>query len=65
MQRDPTSETPFNLTFGTKAVIPMEIGLSSPWVKNFNKDSNSERLRAKLDLLEEVQEWAAIRMATY
>ena len=27
--RVPTGETPFRLTFGTKVVIPMEVGLMS------------------------------------
>ena len=35
--RVPTRETPFRLTFGTKAVIPMEVGLTNIRVKAYEK----------------------------
>lgn len=46
-------ETPFNLTFETKEVTPLEIGILSSKVEGFDKNSNLEQLRANLDLLEE------------
>lgn len=57
-------ETPFNLAFGTEAVIPLEIGCLSLRVESFDEGNNSERLKANLDLLEEVHEHAIVRMAT-
>ena len=33
--RVPTRETPFRLTFGTEAVIPVEVGLTSFQVKTY------------------------------
>lgn len=48
-------ETLFNLTFGTKAVIPLEVGLPSSQIEAYDKWCNSKDLRVNLDLLEEVQ----------
>ena len=35
--RVPTGETPFRLTFGTKAVIPVEVGLTNIRVKAYEE----------------------------
>ena len=64
-QKTPTGETPFKLSFGTEAVISMEIGLPSFRVKNYDDEANVERLHANLDLLKEVREKIRIRMAVY
>ena len=53
-QRVSTGETPFNHFFETEAIIPIEIGLPSLWVENYNDQDNARILRANLDLLEEV-----------
>ncbi|XP_038986795.1 uncharacterized protein LOC120112114 [Phoenix dactylifera] len=63
--RVPTGETPFNLTYGTEAVIPLEIGLPSSRVEHFDASSSSSQLRNNLDLVEEVREAARVRMAKY
>lgn len=63
--RTPTIETPFNLTFGTKAVILMEIGLTSFKATMFNESKNDEELKVNLDLLDEVREKAYTKMARY
>ena len=60
-----TTETPFNLTFGTKAVILMEIGLTSFKATMFNESKNDEELKVNLDLLDEVREKAYTKMARY
>lgn len=65
MQRIPIYETPFNLTFRIEAMILLELGFPSLQVESFNEDSNSKYLRVNLDLLEEVQERATLRMETY
>ena len=64
-QRLPTGETPFVLTFGTEVVILIELKLSSVRVVAFDEQRNSRDLKANLDLLEENQETAQVRMATY
>ena len=38
--RTPTGETPFRLAYGNEAVIPVEVGLTSYQVENYNKDKN-------------------------
>ncbi|RDX80199.1 Tf2-6, partial [Mucuna pruriens] len=56
-----TNETPFCLTFGIEAMIPVEIGEPSPRAALFEPSENEEELRANLDLLQEVREIAHIR----
>ncbi|XP_077251850.1 uncharacterized protein LOC143891085 [Tasmannia lanceolata] len=63
--RTPTGESPFNLSFGIEAVIPVDIGTPSPRVTSFNEQLNSNGLRANLDLLEEIREESRIRVAAY
>ncbi|XP_077215668.1 uncharacterized protein LOC143850295 [Tasmannia lanceolata] len=63
--RTPTGESPFNLSFGTEAVIPVDIGTPSPRITSFNEQLNSDGLRANLDLLEEIREESRIRVAAY
>ncbi|XP_012850074.1 PREDICTED: uncharacterized protein LOC105969843 [Erythranthe guttata] len=60
--KEATGETPFSLVHGSEAVIPLEVGIPSRRVKNFSEVDNGERLRADLDLAEELREQAAIRM---
>ena len=38
----PTGETPFNLTYGTKAVIPVKVGLTSLKREFFYEQSNDD-----------------------
>ncbi|XP_077230114.1 uncharacterized protein LOC143863309 [Tasmannia lanceolata] len=63
--RTPTGESPFNLSFGTEAVISVDIGTPSPRITSFNEQLNSDGLRANLDLLEEIWEESRIRVAAY
>ena len=35
--RVPIGKTPFRLRFGTKAVIPMEVGLTIIWIKAYEE----------------------------
>ncbi|XP_077230221.1 uncharacterized protein LOC143863440 [Tasmannia lanceolata] len=60
-----TRESPFNLFFETEAVIPVDVGVSSPRVINFNEQFNGDGLRANLDLLEKAREESRIRVAPY
>uniref|UniRef100_A0A2N9FFZ0 Uncharacterized protein n=1 Tax=Fagus sylvatica TaxID=28930 RepID=A0A2N9FFZ0_FAGSY len=63
--RTPTKETPFKLTFGTKAVIPVEIGLTTLRTTFHKEEENEGQLRLSLDLLDETREKAAQRIALY
>ncbi|XP_077237289.1 uncharacterized protein LOC143878961 [Tasmannia lanceolata] len=63
--RTPTGESPFNLSFGTEAVIPVNVGTPSARISNFNEQLNGDGLRANLDLLEEAREESRIRVAAY
>ena len=56
MRKSATQETPFTLTFGIKAVAPVEIGLKSPRIELASVENNDEALRLNLDLLEEKRE---------
>ncbi|XP_076883453.1 uncharacterized protein LOC143532225 [Bidens hawaiensis] len=57
------AETPFSLTYGTKAMIPAEVGVPSPRI-TLPKDNEAER-RLDLMLLEKRRELAAIREQNY
>ena len=61
----PTGETPFRLTFDTKAVISVKVGLTSFWVKNYEDQKNQQELNSNLDLINEVREEAMKRMAKH
>ena len=63
--RTPTGETPFRLTYGTEAVIPVEVGVTSTRRATFNKDGNDNKLRLNLDCLNEVRDKAYSRMVKY
>ena len=63
--RTPTGETPFQLAYGSEAVIPAEVGLTSYRVENYDKDKNEEAMRLQLDLMDEVRAVAKQRLARY
>ena len=54
--RTPTGETPFRLTYGTEAVIPAEVGVTSVRRGTFNEECNKDKLRLNLDCLNEVRD---------
>nr|GEX32196.1 reverse transcriptase domain-containing protein [Tanacetum cinerariifolium] len=55
--------TSFSLTYGTKAVIPIEIWMPSLRCATINQVVNNEALLVNLDVLKEEQEKAAIQEA--
>ena len=63
--RTPTGETPFRLTYGTEAVIPVEVGVTSTRWAAFCEEGNDDELRINLDCLDEVRENASSRMEKY
>ncbi|XP_075636856.1 uncharacterized protein LOC142609115 [Castanea sativa] len=63
--RTPTGETPFRLTYGTEAVIPVEVGTTSIRREMFHEESNDDQLHVNLDCLDEVREKASDKMTKY
>ena len=65
MARTPTGETPFQLTYGSEAFIPAEVGLTSYRVHNHDENKNDEAMRLQLDLVDEIRVVAEQRLARY
>ena len=63
--RTPTGETPFRLTYGTEAVILIEVGVTSTRRAAFSEEGNDDKLRINLDCLDEVREKASNKMEKY
>ena len=63
--RTPTRETPFRLTYGSEAVIPAEVRLTSYKVGNHDERKNNEAICLQLDLLDEVRATAEQRLTRY
>ncbi|XP_075655021.1 uncharacterized protein LOC142625215 [Castanea sativa] len=60
-----TGETLFRLTYGTEAVIPVKVGITSMRREMFHEESNDEQIRVNLDCLDEVREKASEKMMKY
>jgi len=58
-----TKETPYSLTYGTDAMIPVEIGEPSLRQQNYEEATNAHCLASNLDLLPEHREHAKIQEA--
>jgi hypothetical protein len=63
--RTPTGEIPFRLTFGTEAVIPVEIGLTSFRTNEYDEGNNDSQLCLNLDLLDEAHNQAKAKTRAY
>nr|GEV21487.1 reverse transcriptase domain-containing protein [Tanacetum cinerariifolium] len=63
MIKSDNGDTPFSLTYGTKAVIPAEIGMPTLRTTEVDLVRNNEALKINLDLLEERREEGEIRKA--
>ncbi|CAL1400208.1 unnamed protein product [Linum trigynum] len=57
-----TGETPFALTYGSEAVIPVEVNTPSYRVGQYDPSSNGTARIDELDMADEVREAAAIRL---
>ena len=53
-------ETPFSMTYGAEAVIPLETGFPTLRTSSFNPSDNDEHLKKNLDLIEEKRENAMV-----
>ena len=58
-------ETPFSMTYGTEAVIPLENGFPTMRTRTFTSDGNDELLKKNLDLVKERRENAMVQLAYY
>ncbi|GJR43550.1 reverse transcriptase domain-containing protein [Tanacetum coccineum] len=63
MIKSSNRDTPFSLTYGTKAIIPVEIGMPTLRTAEVDLVQSNKALEINLDLLEERREQAAIREA--
>ena len=63
--RTPTGETPFKFTYGTEAVISVEVGVTSIRQETFNEECNDDELRLNLDCLDEVRDKTFSKMTKY
>ena len=64
-EKTSNKKTPYSLTFGSEAVIPAEIGVTTPRTLHVNIKTNEEEALLNLDLLEEARDSAAIQEARY
>ena len=60
-----TGETPFSMTYGAEAVIPLETRFSTLITSSFCLSSNNELLEKSLDLIKERKERAMVQLAYY
>ena len=63
--RTPTGQTPFQLAYGSEAVIPAKVGLTRYRVDNHDERRNDEAMRLQLNLLDEVRATAKQSLAHY
>lgn len=63
--RRSTGETPFSLTYGSEAIIPLEAGLPTMRSTLVDKGQNDAALLAELDLADECRELALVKLASY
>ena len=63
--RRSTGETPFSMTYGAEAVIPLEYGFPATRASSFNPKDNDENLARGLDLIDEKRENAMVQLAHY
>ena len=61
----PTGETSFCLAYGSVAVIPTEVGLTSYRMGNYDENRNDETMGLQLDMVDEVRAAAEQRLAQY
>ena len=58
--RRSTGETPFSMTYGSKAIILLETGFLMMRTNQFNSNRNKQLLPASLDLVEERRKVAKV-----
>ena len=63
--RRSTRETPFSMSYGVEAVIPIETGFTTLRTQMFNPNDNDKLLERSLDLIEKRRENAIVQLAYY
>ena len=63
--RRSTGETPFSMTYGAKAIIPLETGFLTLRTSSFNSNNNNKLLEKSLNFIEKTRESAMIQLAYY
>ena len=56
--------SPFTLTYGMEAIIPIEIGMPTLQTE-IPEEANTEALARDLDMTDELREAVVVRMASY
>ncbi|XP_021827603.1 uncharacterized protein LOC110768210 [Prunus avium] len=64
-QRSSTGETPYSLSFGSEAVIPIEVGQPTRRVEHFAPEQSGIEQNLSLDLLEERRLQSILHLAAY
>ena len=63
--RRSTGQTPFSMTYGVEAIIPLETRFPTLRTSFFTPSSNDGLLEKSLDLIEERRENAIVQLAYY
>ena len=63
--RKSTGKTPFSMTYGAEAVIPLETRFPTLRTSSFTPSNNDELLGKSLDLIEEQRENVMVQLANY
>nr|AFU25705.1 gag-pol precursor [Castanea mollissima] len=63
--RRSTGETPFSMTYGMEAVIPLELGFPTLKFDQYNNVTNHDMLHDSLNTIEERREVASVKMGSY
>ena len=63
--RRSTGETPFSMTYGAEAVIPLETNFPTLKTSSFCPNGKNKLLEKSLDLIEERRERAMVQLAYY
>ena len=58
-------ETPFSITYGVEAIIPLETGYPTLRTSSFNLSNNDGLLGKSLDLIEERRENVMVQLVYY
>ena len=62
--KEGTGVTSFHLVYGGEAVIPIEVGVESVRIQNYD-DDNVERRNMELDMIDEDRVKASVRLIAY
>ena len=60
-----TEETPFSMSYGAEAIIPIETSFLTLRTQSFNLSNNDELLERSSDLIEERRENTMVQLAYY